>query len=67
MVVILVASTPMELGVLIDGELEADAILWVGHPGERGLATLSGLLSGAVNPAGRTVDIYPAGFTANPT
>ena len=66
-VVILVASAPMELGVLMDGELEADAILWVGHPGERGFSTLSGLLSGAVNPSGRTVDIYPADFTADPT
>lgn len=66
-VVILVVSAPMELSVLMDGELEADAILWVGHPGERGFATLSDLLSGAVNPSGRTVDIYPADFTADPT
>lgn len=66
-VVVLVTSAPMELGVLMDGELEADAILWVGHPGERGLSTLSDLLSGAVNPSGRTVDIYPADFTEDPS
>lgn len=66
-VVILVTSAPMELGVLMDGELEADAILWVGHPGERGLSTLSDLLTGAVNPSGRTVDIYPRDFTLDPT
>ena len=66
-IVVLVTSAPMELGDLMGGELEADAILWIGHPGERGFATLSGLLSGAVNPSGRTVDIYPADFTADPT
>ena len=66
-IVVLVTSAPMELGDLMGGELEADAILWIGHPGERGFATLSGLLTGTVNPSGRTVDIYPADFTADPT
>lgn len=66
-VVVLVTSAPMELAQLMEGELEADAILWIGHPGERGFAVLSDLLSGAVNPSGRTVDIYPADFTKDPT
>lgn len=66
-IVVLVTSAPMELGDLMGGELEADAILWIGHPGERGFATLSDLLTGTVNPSGRTVDIYPADFTADPT
>lgn len=66
-VVILVTSAPMEMAPLMDGELEADAILWIGHPGERGMATLSDLLSGAVNPSGRTVDIYAADFTKDPS
>lgn len=66
-VVVLVTSAPMELAPLMEGELEADAILWVGHPGERGLSTLSDLLSGVVNPSGRTVDIYPADFTKDPS
>lgn len=66
-VVVLVTSAPMELAPLMEGELEADAILWVGHPGERGFSTLSDLLSGAVNPSGRTVDIYPYDFTKDPT
>lgn len=66
-VVVLVSSAPMELAPLMEGDLEADAILWVGHPGERGFATLSDLLSGAVNPSGRTVDIYTYDFTKDPT
>ena len=66
-VVILVASAAMELAPIMDGELEVNAILWVGHPGERGLETLSDLLDGTVNPSGRTVDIYPTDLTADPT
>lgn len=66
-VVILVSSAPMELAPLMSGELEADAILWIGHPGERGFATLSDLLDGAVNPSGRTVDTYVYDFTKDPT
>lgn len=66
-VVVLVTSAPMELSPLMEGELEADAILWIGHPGERGFSTLSDLLTGAVNPSGRTVDIYPSDFTRDPS
>ncbi len=66
-VVILVSSAPMEMSELMTGELEADAILWVGHPGERGFATLSDLLDGTVNPSGRTVDTWSADFTADPS
>ncbi|MCD8383111.1 MAG: glycoside hydrolase family 3 C-terminal domain-containing protein [Clostridiales bacterium] len=66
-VVILVSSAVMELGDLMTGELEVDAILWVGHPGEKGFNTLSDLLDGDVNPSGRTVDIYPSDLTADPS
>lgn len=66
-VVILVSSAAMELAPLMSGDLEADAILWVGHPGERGFSTLSDLLDGEVNPSGRTVDIYANDFTKDPT
>lgn len=66
-VVVLVASAPMELSDLVDGELAVDGILWYGHPGERGLSRLSALLSGDVNPSGRTVDIWAADFTADPS
>lgn len=65
-VVILVSSAPLELSEFMTGELEADAILWIGHPGERGFATLSDLLDGDVNPSGRTVDTYVADMTKDP-
>lgn len=66
-VIVLVSSAAMELTPLLSGELEADAILWVGHPGERGFSTLSSLLNGDVNPSGRTVDIYVNDLTKDPT
>ncbi len=66
-VLVLVSSAPMELGPVADGELECDAILWIGHPGERGFATLSDLLDGDVNPSGRTVDTYSRDFTLDPS
>ncbi|MBR2889952.1 MAG: glycoside hydrolase family 3 C-terminal domain-containing protein [Oscillospiraceae bacterium] len=66
-VVILACSAPMEIGKITSGEYEADAILQVGHVGEKGFAALADLLTGKVNPSGRTVDIWPADFTKDPT
>ncbi|MBR1781138.1 MAG: glycoside hydrolase family 3 C-terminal domain-containing protein [Oscillospiraceae bacterium] len=66
-ILVLVSSAPMELMEVDRGELSCDAILWIGHPGERGFATLSDLLDGDVNPSGRTVDTYSADFTKDPS
>lgn len=66
-VVVLATSAAMELMPIMSGELEVDAILQVGHAGEKGFASLGRLLSGEVSPSGRTVDIWPADFTKDPT
>lgn len=66
-IVVLVSSAPMELTPIQSGEYEADAILWVGHPGERGFAELAGIMDGSTVPSGRTVDIYPSDFTKDPS
>ena len=66
-VVIFVSSAPMELSPLMEGELEADAVLWYGHPGERGFSELGKILTGEINPSGRTVDIFASDFTADPS
>ncbi len=66
-IVVLVSSATLELGELMEGDLEADAILWVGHPGEQGFSSLAALLDGDIVPSGRTVDIYPADLTADPS
>lgn len=66
-IVIVNASTPMELGPLMSGEYEADAILCVGSLGATGSTAVGKLLTGEYNPSGRTTDIWPADFTADPT
>lgn len=66
-VVIINSSNVMELGELVSGELEADAILWIGGPGATGFDSMARILDGEVNPSGRTVDLWEADLTKNPT
>ncbi len=47
--------------------LGVDAILWIGHTGNDGAAAIGKILSGEVNPSGRTADTYPVDFTKDPT
>ncbi|HEV7957531.1 MAG TPA: glycoside hydrolase family 3 N-terminal domain-containing protein [Marisediminicola sp.] len=65
-VVLVNASTTLELGILQDDE-GIDSILAIGSPGQSGYAAVGKVLSGEVNPSGRTVDIYPADFTQDPS
>ncbi len=66
-VVLVNASTTMELGPLMEGEYEVDAILEVGSLGASGATGVGQILSGAVNPSGKTTDLWAADFTADPT
>jgi len=66
-IVVYVGSATMEFGELMEGEYAVDAILYYGHCGDRGFEAFSDILTGAVNPSGRTVDIWPADLTAGPT
>ena len=43
-----------------------DGILWIGRPGQTGTIGAARILSGAVNPSGKTVDTWYADFTADP-
>ena len=65
-IVLINASSPMELGILEEDE-GVDAILWIGSPGQTGFRAVGHALCGDINPSGRTVDIYPADFTKDPT
>ena len=65
-IVLINASTPMELGVLEDDQ-NVDAVLWVGSPGQTGFNAVGQVLNGTINPSGRTADIYAADFTKDPT
>lgn len=65
-VVLINSPSAMELGSLEHDE-EIDAILWIGQPGWNGVLAVGQILSGAINPSGRTVDFYMADFAADPT
>ena len=66
-VLVLNSSAPLELSETMSGDLECDAILWIAHPGNYGFSVLPKLLTGEVNPSGRTVDIWASDFTADPS
>lgn len=65
-IVLINSSSAMELGIL-ENDPEIDSILWIGSPGQTGMYAVADVLKGTVNPSGRTVDIYPADFTRDPT
>lgn len=65
-VVVVNASTSMELGSLEDDD-EIDGIIMAGSPGVTGFNALGSILNGDVNPSGRTVDLFARDFTADPT
>lgn len=67
LVVILQACSAMEIPELTSGPSEADAILLFGHAGEKGYEVLGDILSGKINPSGRTVAVWASDFTKDPT
>ncbi len=71
-VVILNSGAAMELTFLTDPGYYAyqdkiDACVWMGFPGNTGTTALAEILSGAVNPSGRTVDTYAADLKKDPS
>jgi len=65
-VVVLNESTTMEIDDL-KKDSKISGILWAGSPGSTGFNSLGEILSGSVNPSGRTPDLYSVDFTADPT
>ncbi len=67
-IVVLNVPAQIELGWVEDGSLgDIDACMWVGHPGLNGFIAIGEVLNGTVNPSGRTVDIWQADMTKDPT
>lgn len=66
-VVVINASTPMEVGDLMAGDLAVDSIIEVGSLGASGAEAVGKVLTGEINPSGRTTDIWAADFAADPT
>ena len=64
-VVLINACNPMELGFL-DEHDNIDAALLAPAPGVQGFAALGSILSGEVNPSGRTADTYVKDLTQTP-
>ena len=64
-VVVTNSSNQMELDYL-EADDGVDAILWMGGPGGLGFKAMAEILSGDVNPSGRTVDTYYANFFLDP-
>ncbi|MGV2985973.1 glycoside hydrolase family 3 N-terminal domain-containing protein [Microbacterium sp. AGC85] len=65
-IIVVNASTSMELGILED-DADVDGIVLAGSPGNSGFSALGRILSGEINPSGKTVDLFSADFTADPT
>lgn len=65
-IVLINCANALEMGEL-ENDPDIDAILWIGQPGNSGLAAVGRVLNGTVNPSGRTVDIYPADHKKDPT
>lgn len=65
-IVVVNASTTIELGPIQD-DPAIDGVLLAGSPGATGFNAVGQVLSGEINPSGRTVDTWAADFTADPT
>mgnify|MGYP004711822323 FL=1 len=64
-VVVLNSPNPMELGRMNDDAV--DAVLWVGTPGATGCNAIAKVLTGEVNPSGKTVDTFAYDLTSAPS
>ena len=64
-IVIVNSNNPLELTKLEDDPL-VDAIMYVGGPGKAGFYGIADVISGAVNPSGRTADLYAADLLTLP-
>ena len=65
-IIVLNESTTMEIGDLKNDD-DIDGIIWAGSPGSTGFNSLGKIIYGAINPSGRTNDLYSADFTLDPT
>ncbi|MGL4800044.1 MAG: glycoside hydrolase family 3 C-terminal domain-containing protein, partial [Cellulosilyticaceae bacterium] len=63
-IVLVNSSNAMELGFLEEEGI--DAALWVGGPGQTGMAAIGQVLVGDVNPSGALVDTYAYDATSSP-
>ncbi len=65
-IIIINSSNIFECGQFEDDDKVA-GVLWIGNVGDVGAGAVGRILSGEVNPSGRTVDTWARDFTADPT
>ena len=65
-IVVINSSNIFECDVL-QKDPKVSGILWIGNPGDVGPAAVGKILTGAVNPSGRTVDTWARDFKKDPT
>ena len=65
-IVVINANNAMELSWVDDYD-EIGAVILTPGTGETGMAALGNIISGAVNPSGKTVDTYVRDLTSTPT
>ena len=66
-VIIVINSSNIFECAKLENDPKVKAILWIGNPGDRGAGAVGRILSGQVNPSGRTVDTWARDFTQDPT
>ncbi len=62
-VVLLNTGSPIEV---VSWRESVDAILWVGYPGQGAGTAVARVLTGAVNPSGKTTITWPATYASTP-
>ena len=65
-IMIINSSNVFECGQFED-DPKVSAIIWIGNPGDVGPGALGRIVSGEINPSGRTVDTWARDFTEDPT
>ncbi|MBQ3795169.1 MAG: glycoside hydrolase family 3 C-terminal domain-containing protein [Butyrivibrio sp.] len=65
-IVVINSGNAMELSFIDETQYGVDACVWIGNPGQDGLYALGDVLTGAVNPSGKTVDTYAYDATGAP-
>ena len=65
-IVVINANNAMELG-WVDSYPQIGAVIYAPGTGKTGMAALGEIVSGAVNPSGKTVDTFVKDLTATPT
>lgn len=66
-VIVLINSSNIFQCNAFENDDKIKAVLWIGHPGDVGVSAVGRILTGRVNPSGRTVDTWPRIFENDPT